>query len=148
MGEDLFDSRDSPRTRSRVIAAVQWTKRIMGSALRVRKVGTRSISCFELRGQAQQRVRSAYRRINLSGSEIVPLLPVAVSRLSCSTIFLVHHVCTGGLVITLFDVYALWTVRSQLSHTPQLAHNIPFSPAMVVISALGVAYVAYLARRS
>jgi hypothetical protein len=55
----------------------------------------------------------------------------------------------GGFVITLFDVYALWTVRSQLSHTPQLAHNIPFSPAMVVISALlGVAYVAYLARRS
>jgi hypothetical protein len=30
MDEDLFDTRDSPRTRSMVIAAVQWTKRIMG----------------------------------------------------------------------------------------------------------------------
>ena len=28
--EDLFDTRDSPRTRSMVIAAVQWAKRIMG----------------------------------------------------------------------------------------------------------------------
>jgi hypothetical protein len=27
--EDLFDTRDSPRTRSMVIAAVQWAKRIM-----------------------------------------------------------------------------------------------------------------------
>ena len=28
--EDLFDTRDSPRTRSMVIADVQWAKRIMG----------------------------------------------------------------------------------------------------------------------
>lgn len=28
--EDLFDTRDSPRTRSMVIAALQWAKRIMG----------------------------------------------------------------------------------------------------------------------
>jgi hypothetical protein len=28
--DDLFDTRDSPRTRSMVIAAVQWAKRIMG----------------------------------------------------------------------------------------------------------------------
>jgi hypothetical protein len=28
--EDLFDTRDSPRTRSMVIAAVEWAKRIMG----------------------------------------------------------------------------------------------------------------------
>jgi hypothetical protein len=28
--QDLFDTRDSPRTRSMVIAAVQWAKRIMG----------------------------------------------------------------------------------------------------------------------
>lgn len=28
--DDLFDTRDSPRTRSLVIAAVQWAKRIMG----------------------------------------------------------------------------------------------------------------------
>jgi hypothetical protein len=27
--EDLFDTRDSPRTRSMVTAAVQWAKRIM-----------------------------------------------------------------------------------------------------------------------
>jgi hypothetical protein len=27
--EDLFDSRDSPRTRSMVAAAVQWAQRIM-----------------------------------------------------------------------------------------------------------------------
>jgi hypothetical protein len=27
--EDLFDTRDSPRTRSMVAAAVQWAKRIM-----------------------------------------------------------------------------------------------------------------------
>ena len=27
--DDLFDTRDSPRTRSMVIAAVQWAKRIM-----------------------------------------------------------------------------------------------------------------------
>ena len=27
--EDLFDTRDSPRTRSMIIAAVQWAKRIM-----------------------------------------------------------------------------------------------------------------------
>jgi hypothetical protein len=65
------------------------------------------------------------------------------------SLFLVTTFALVGFVITLFDVYALWMVRSQLSHTPQLAHNIPFSPAMVVISVfLGVAYVAYLARRS
>jgi hypothetical protein len=28
--DDLFDTRDSPRTRSMVIAAVQWARRIMG----------------------------------------------------------------------------------------------------------------------
>ena len=28
--EDLFDTRDGPRTRSMVIAALQWAKRIMG----------------------------------------------------------------------------------------------------------------------
>ena len=28
--DDLFDTRDSPRTRSMVMAAVQWAKRIMG----------------------------------------------------------------------------------------------------------------------
>jgi hypothetical protein len=28
--DDLFDTRDSPRTRTMVIAAVQWAKRIMG----------------------------------------------------------------------------------------------------------------------
>jgi hypothetical protein len=28
--DDLFDTRDSPRTRSMVAAAVQWAKRIMG----------------------------------------------------------------------------------------------------------------------
>lgn len=27
--EDLFDTRDSPRTRSMIIAAVQWAKRFM-----------------------------------------------------------------------------------------------------------------------
>jgi hypothetical protein len=27
--DDLFDTRDSPRTRSMVAAAVQWAKRIM-----------------------------------------------------------------------------------------------------------------------
>jgi hypothetical protein len=27
--EDLFDTRDNPRTRSMVTAAVQWAKRIM-----------------------------------------------------------------------------------------------------------------------
>jgi hypothetical protein len=30
--DDLFDTRDSPRTRSMVSAAVQWAKRIMGKA--------------------------------------------------------------------------------------------------------------------
>ena len=44
MDEDLFDTRDSPRTRSMVIAAVQWTT---GSSFALRSDALRTVKCSE-----------------------------------------------------------------------------------------------------
>jgi hypothetical protein len=44
MDEDLFDTRDSPRTRSMVIAAVQWTS---GSSFALGSDALRTVKCSE-----------------------------------------------------------------------------------------------------
>ena len=45
-GDDLFDTRDSPRTRSMVAAAVQWAERIMKKVEVAPTTMTRIMACI------------------------------------------------------------------------------------------------------